>query len=112
VDGSKLRVIGGWDVHVDGENVIQLAIGEERKIAFNTVDAGPGIMEARLDSTDTPHIIPNTEENCRVETTAASRSKLILNPNRAGNYRLVLKWGNFDIDGAPKLLYVHPASPG
>ena len=112
VDGTKLRVIGGWDAHVNEDNIIQLALGEERKIAFNTVDAGPGVMEARMDYADATQVIPNSEDSCRVETAAGSRSKLILNPKRAGDYRLILKWGNFDIENAPKLLYVHSTPAG
>jgi filamin len=112
VDGTKLRVIGGWEAHVDEENIVQLAVGEERRIAFNTIDAGPGLLEARMDSTDSTQVISDPEDSCRVETAAGSRSKLVLNPKRPGDYRLVLKWGSYDIESAPKLLYVHAPPTG
>lgn len=117
MDGSKLRVIGGWDAHCSTsanddplvEQAVQLAVGEERKIAFNTVDAGPGTLEARVgpitDGVD-------TSDFCRIETGLASRCKLVLTPAKSGEYLLTLKWGHFDVEGAPRNIVVHSAPAG
>jgi len=113
VDGSKLRVIGGWETHVDENNVLQLVVGEDRKIAFNTTDAGPGILEARLEPTEKfPPGTGSEDDLCRVETATLSRSKVLLSPMKPGEYRLALLWGTYEIEGAPKYTYVHSAPSG
>ncbi|XP_035712922.1 filamin-A isoform X3 [Folsomia candida] len=113
VDNSKLRIIGGWDAHCSADEmgkVIQLIVGEERKIAFNTADSGPGTLEAKVELTSDPAV--NLEDFCRVETNAGSRSKMILTPRKAGDYKLSLKWGPFDVDGAPKKISVQSIPAG
>jgi filamin len=114
VDVTKLRVIGGWEAHCNEENVMQLSLGEQRKIAFNTIDAGPGVMEAKMEKTDTSDGIPlsSSEDICRIETAAPSRTKLHLAPKQSGDYRFVLKWGNFEVDTAPRTIFVHPPANG
>ncbi len=42
VNARKVRVIGGWESLVDSKNRFVLAVGEEKKITFDTVEAGPG----------------------------------------------------------------------
>lgn len=118
VDGSKLRVIGGWDAHCSTstnddplcDQAIQLAIGEERKIAFNTVDAGPGTLEVSVESIG--GMDGDTLEFARIESAVASRCKLALTPIRSGEYILNLRWGHFEIEGAPKRIVVHSAPAG
>jgi hypothetical protein len=89
-------------------------VGEERKIAFNTADAGPGTLEAKVESlggTNDPAPV-NLEDYCRVEANVASRSKLVLTPVKSGDYKLSLKWGHFDVEGAPKRMSVQALPAG
>jgi len=90
--------------------VIQLVVGEERKIAFNTTDAGPGVMEAKVDAIGSESA--NTVDLCRVESNVAGRCKLVLTPVKPGEYKLDLKWGHHAVEGAPKRIMVHAAPSG
>lgn len=92
--------------------VIQLIVGEERKIAFNTADAGPGTLEAKIEPIGAFDPAANLDDFCRVECNAASRSKLILTPLKAGEYKLSLKWGHFEVDGAPRKISVQAVPAG
>ena len=118
VDTTKLRVIGGWEAHcvsVDSKkgdtDAIQLVVGEERKIAFNTIDGGPGTLEAKIEPVG-GESANNLEQFCRVETSVASRSKLLLTPKKIGEFKLSLQWGHFDVESAPKKLVVQPLPQG
>lgn len=42
VNPRKVRVIGGWESLADNKNKLVLTPGEEKKISFDTLDAGPG----------------------------------------------------------------------
>jgi len=92
---------------------IQLVVGEERKIAFNTADAGPGTLEAKVDLLGGGDAsAANLEDFCRVEANVASRSKLVLTPSKQGDYKLSLKWGHFDVEGAPRRITVQAVPAG
>lgn len=47
VNPRKVRVIGGWESLADNKNKLILTPGEEKKISFDTLDAGPGKMADR-----------------------------------------------------------------
>ena len=42
VDARKVRVVGGWQHYMDGNERVSLVVGEEKEIPFDTSDAGPG----------------------------------------------------------------------
>lgn len=44
INPRKVRVIGGWEALIDSKEKLILAVGEEKKISFDTLDAGPGLL--------------------------------------------------------------------
>lgn len=48
INPRKVRVIGGWESLMDSKNKLMLTVGEEKKISFDTVDAGPGIHSLKF----------------------------------------------------------------
>ena len=48
VNPRKVRVIGGWESICDNTNKLLLTVGEEKKISFDTLGAGPGKMKFDL----------------------------------------------------------------
>ena len=39
---ERIRIVGGWQSILDAEDRMHLVINEEKKIRFDTTQAGPG----------------------------------------------------------------------
>ena len=91
----KVRVIGGWESLVDSQNRLVLAAGEEKKISFDTLDAGPGVLSAEVRG---PSGLP-VETN--VETPMPHRTRLSFTPPQVGEYVVKLLWNRVPLPNAP-----------
>lgn len=48
VSPRKVRVIGGWESVLDSQNKLALVVGEEKKMSFDTLEAGPGKHDEKV----------------------------------------------------------------
>ena len=48
VDASKIRVVGGWESHLDENRQMALVINQTKRIEFNVREAGSGRLTAEV----------------------------------------------------------------
>ncbi|CAF1050339.1 unnamed protein product [Adineta ricciae] len=49
---DRIRIVGGWQALFDQQNCMRVITNEEKKICFDTSQAGPGILKADVRSAD------------------------------------------------------------
>ncbi|XP_076311299.1 filamin-B-like isoform X3 [Tachypleus tridentatus] len=104
VNPRKVRVIGGWENLVDDENHIVLNCGEQKKITFDTSDAGPGKLKAEI-------MGPNGQIDIQVDHIAGSRYRLSFTPVEEGEYYMYLYFADVPLPNSPYLAYTEESEP-
>lgn len=90
VDPSAVRLIGGWGQYLDATGRLTLPA----KLAFDISNAGSGSLECKIDGRK-----QNSEQN-------SSRIRFELSGEglSPGEHELDIRFSNFPLQGAPKLI--------
>lgn len=114
----KVRVIGGWESLVDSKNKLMLTIGEEKKISFDTLDAGPG-RRLFIILINCIHFLnirfccyfqgvllaeikgPSGAVETNVETPMPHRTRVSFTPLEVGEYAIKFTWNRVPLPNAP-----------
>ena len=65
---DRVRIVGGWQSILDAEDRMHLVLNEEKKIRFDTSQAGPGTLKADIRSTDGLRLPHRFEQQGTVHT--------------------------------------------
>ncbi|KAH9509017.1 hypothetical protein Btru_048613 [Bulinus truncatus] len=94
VDSRKVKVIGGWHHYMDGQERIHLVVGEEKKIPFDTSEAGPGHMRAEVKS-------PSAFIPVEVDDEHKGKSVVKFVPKEEGIHHIHLYWSDHPLVNSP-----------
>ncbi|XP_046654649.1 filamin-C-like isoform X2 [Daphnia pulicaria] len=94
INPRKVRVIGGWESLTDSKNKLILTLGEEKKISFDTLDAGPGMLLAEIRS-------PSGLIKTNVETPMPHRTRVGFTPMEVGEYSIKFTWNRVPLPNSP-----------
>ncbi|XP_013775194.1 LOW QUALITY PROTEIN: filamin-A-like [Limulus polyphemus] len=104
VNPNKVRAIGGWENLLDEDGRISLVAGEEKKISFDTSDAGPGKIQVEFRGSEGMIEI-------QVEQINNHRYRLCFTPPNAGEYYLYIYYADIPLPKSPYLAYAEPGEP-
>ncbi|XP_072180016.1 filamin-A-like [Diadema setosum] len=94
-DPRKVRVVKSSmrsDQIVSG--AMKMTKNKEFKIVFDTTEAGPGIMQADLDT-------PTSRVPLNVESEMQGRQSVTFTPDEEGEHELKVMWSGYPIKGSP-----------
>ena len=94
VNPAKVRVIGGWESLVDSKNKLLLNVAEEKKMTFDTSEAGPGLLAVEVTG-------PSGAVETRLETPMPHRTRASFLPSELGDYLLKFTWNRIDLPNYP-----------
>lgn len=94
VNPAKVRVIGGWESLVDSKNKLLLNVAEEKKMTFDTSEAGPGLLAVEVTG-------PSGAVETRLETPMLHRTRASFLPSELGDYLLKFTWNRIDLPNYP-----------
>ncbi|XP_059352458.1 filamin-B-like isoform X4 [Daphnia carinata] len=94
INPRKVRVIGGWEALVDSKDKLILAVGEEKKISFDTLDAGPGVLMAEIKG-------PSGQVKTTIETPMPHRTRVCFTPLEVGEYSTKFTWNRVPLPNSP-----------
>ncbi|XP_050389012.1 filamin-B isoform X3 [Patella vulgata] len=98
VDARKVRVVGGWQHYMDPQERVQLTVGEEKRIPFDTSDAGPGQLTTEVKG-------PSGHVHATIDDAAIGRSVVCFTPREEGNHYIHLYWSEHPLSNSPFLGY-------
>ncbi|GAB6018892.1 hypothetical protein CHUAL_000550 [Chamberlinius hualienensis] len=98
VNTKKVRIIGGWDSLLDGQNRMALVSGEEMNLSFDVSEAGTGKLTAEVRG-------PKGLLHSSVKQTGNSRYKLSFIPVDEGEHLLYLYYSGLHLPHSPILAY-------
>ncbi|GFR83464.1 filamin-A [Elysia marginata] len=98
VDARKVKVVGGWQHYMDGNERIHLVVGEEKRIPFDTSEAGPGQLRAEVKS-------PSSFLPVQVDDEHKGRSTVVFTPREEGTHYLNLYWSDHPLVNSPYIGY-------
>ncbi|CAG0897054.1 unnamed protein product [Cyprideis torosa] len=103
VDSSKIRVIGGWESLSDESGRLEFTQDDEKRITFDTSQAGPGKLRAELTG-PTGSVI----EIAPTLAPAGKRVHLVVRPVEDGEHELEVFWA--DVSLGKRAAIVHSAA--
>ncbi|RUS75786.1 hypothetical protein EGW08_016447, partial [Elysia chlorotica] len=98
VDSRKVKVVGGWQHYMDGSERIHLVVGEEKRIPFDTSEAGPGQLRAEVKS-------PSSFLPVQVDDEHKGKSTVVFTPSEEGTHYLNLYWSDHPLVNSPYIGY-------
>ncbi|XP_066943284.1 filamin-A isoform X1 [Macrobrachium rosenbergii] len=104
VDPARVRLIGGWSSLQDSEGRLELTPREEKRLAFDVSEAGPGKLKAEVTHEDRPIEVGLDQ--------TGSRSRLIFTPPGEGAYELHLWYSNLPLPNMPVHGWAEPVVTG
>jgi len=96
VNPRKVRVIGGWESLVDAKNKLICIVGETKKISFDTLEAGPGTLNAEI-------VGPSSPVDTENETPMPHRTRINFALQEIGEYALKFSWNRIPLPHSPVL---------
>jgi len=94
VNPRKVRVIGGWESLVDSKNKLVCTMGETKKISFDTLEAGPGILNAEITG-------PSGTVETENETPMPHRTRIKFLLQEIGEYVVKFTWNRIPLPHSP-----------
>lgn len=104
VDPARVRLIGGWSSLLDSEGRLELTPREEKRLAFDVSEAGPGRLRAELTHEGHPLEV-GVDQN-------GPRARLLLPPPAEGSYELCLWYSDLLLPNMPIYGIAEPVSTG
>ncbi|XP_068231445.1 filamin-A isoform X3 [Palaemon carinicauda] len=104
VDPARVRLIGGWSSLQDSEGRLELTPREEKRLAFDVSEAGPGKLKAEVSHEGRPIEVGLDQ--------TGSRSRLIFTPPGEGAYELHLWYSNLPLPNMPVHGWAEPVVTG
>ncbi|KAG7158756.1 Filamin-A-like 5 [Homarus americanus] len=104
VDPARVRLIGGWSSLQDGEGRLELIPREEKRLAFDVSEAGPGRLRGEVTHED-QLIELGMDQN-------GSRARLLFTPPEEGSYELRLWYADIPLPDMPVHGWAEPISTG
>ncbi|XP_042865445.1 filamin-A-like isoform X5 [Penaeus japonicus] len=104
VNPARVRLIGGWSSLQDSEGRLELTPREEKRLAFDVSEAGPGKLRAEVTYEGRP-VDSNIDQN-------GSRSRLVFTPPGEGSYEIRLWYADIPLPDMPVFGWAEPASTG
>ncbi|KAK8743524.1 hypothetical protein OTU49_001121 [Cherax quadricarinatus] len=104
VDPARVRLIGGWSSLQDADGRLELTPREEKRLAFDVSEAGPGRLKGEV-----------MHEGRQVEIGMdqnGSRARLLFTPPGEGSYELRLWYADLPLPDMPVLGWAEPVSTG
>lgn len=80
---ERVHVIGGWQALLDAQNRMRVITNEEKKIAFDTSQAGPGVLKADVRGVDSSCLPLRIDQQGTLAT-------LIFTARREGEYDMTV----------------------
>lgn len=104
VNPARVRLIGGWSSLQDSEGRLELTPREEKRLAFDVSEAGPGKLRSEV-TYEGRNIDCNIDQN-------GSRSRLVFTPPGEGSYEIRLWYADLPLPDMPVFGWAEPASTG
>nr|XP_045601850.1 filamin-A-like isoform X1 [Procambarus clarkii] len=104
VDPARVRLIGGWASLQDAEGRLELTPREEKRLAFDVSEAGPGRLRGEVTHDDQSLEI-GMDQN-------GSRARLLFTPPDEGLYELRLWYADLPLPDMPVHGWAEPISTG
>ncbi|ESO98830.1 hypothetical protein LOTGIDRAFT_231196 [Lottia gigantea] len=104
VDARKVQVVGGWQHYMDPQERVQLHVGEEKKLPFDTSEAGPGRLTAEVKG-------PSSHVHAVVDDHEPGRSVVRFTPREEGKHYIHLYWSEHPLNNSPFLGHATGGSP-
>ena len=104
IDPARVRLIGGWLSLLDSQDRLELTPREEKRLAFDVSEAGPGRLRAELSHEGQP-IEVGVDQN-------GPRARLLFTPPGEGSYELCLWYSDLLLPNMPIYGIAEPVNTG
>ncbi len=94
VNPDKVKIVGGWQSILDYNNILNLKLYEEKIINFDTIEAGPGTLNATI-------IAPNGSKLPLRLISQGHIYSLCFTALYDGEYKIHLAWDNHVLPNTP-----------
>lgn len=98
VDARKVKIIGGWQHFMDGNERVNLVVGERKQLPFDVSEAGPGTLRADVKG-------PTRSIDVDIDTHVMGRATVEFIPEEEGNHYIHLFWSDVPLANSPFLGY-------
>ncbi|XP_045132539.1 filamin-B-like isoform X2 [Portunus trituberculatus] len=104
IDPARVRLIGGWSSLLDSQDRLELTPREEKRLAFDVSEAGPGRLRAELTHEGQPLEV-GVDQN-------GPRARLLFTPPGEGTYELCLWYSELLLPNMPIYGIAEPVNTG